>query len=836
MALWILFGLIAALVGMFFEVAGIAWLAGIAVWLLVGLTAGAIGVVGVSVLAVLFGLPGMILTHKPFRRAFVTPKIFAIFKRILPTMSATERDALEAGTTWWDAELFSGKPDWKKLLSAPAPRLTEEEQGFLDNEVEQLCAMVDDWHSTQTWQDLPPQAWKFIREKGFLGMIIPKCYGGKEFSAYMHSQVVMKLSTRSSALAVSVMVPNSLGPAELLLRYGTEEQKNHYLPRLAAGQELPCFALTSPYAGSDAAAIPDTGVVCRDMFQGRETLGLRVTWSKRYITLGPIASLLGLAFHVTDPDGLLGGEADLGITCALIPTSHPGVVTGRRHWPLNAVFQNGPTTGENVFIPMAWVIGGRERIGQGWRMLMECLAAGRAISLPSTNVGMAKMAVRGVGAYCAIRQQFKTPIGKFEGVQEALARMGGNLYLMDAARRLSAAAVDLGEKPAVISAIAKYHVTERGRMVVNDGMDILGGKGICMGPGNFLARAYQQLPIGITVEGANILTRCLIIFGQGAIRSHPYVLKEMHAVAEPDRGKGEADFDAAFFGHLGFTLRNFARALVYGLSGGLFAAAPDSAPQELAPYYRAVNRLSAGFAFMTDLSMFALGGELKHRERLSARLGDVLSQLYLVSAVLKRFEDEGRPRSDLPLAHWAIHDALLNAQRAMAGVLANFPNTGLAVLARIALFPLGLPYYPPSDALAGEVAHAVQTAGDSRMRLLAGSYVHHDANDAIACIEQAFGLWPQVEAIEKRLKATIRDGGLAPLPQNLAAVDEWAKSAAAKGMLTAEEHGTLTDFARLAARAIHVDDFAQDFDAGSYRRVEDPHRHRESAQRLARAI
>ncbi len=838
MALWILLGLIAALVGMFFEVSGIVWLCGIAVWLLVGFSAGAIGGVALIVLALLFGIPGVILARKSLRRSLVTPKIFAKFKKILPAMSPTERDALEAGTTWWDADLFSGMPQWKKLLQAPAPRLTEEEQTFLDNEVEQLCAMVDDWHSTQTWQDLPPHAWQFVKDKGFLGMIIPKQYGGKGFSAYMHSQVVMKLSTRSSALAVSVMVPNSLGPAELLLHYGTEEQKDHYLPRLAAGKELPCFALTSPYAGSDAAAIPDIGVVCSDMFEGSETLGLRVTWSKRYITLGPIATLLGLAFRVSDPDGLLGGGEDLGITCALIPTKHPGVVTGRRHWPLNAVFQNGPTSGENVFIPMDWVIGGQAQIGRGWRMLMECLAAGRAISLPSTNVGMAKMAVRGVGAYCAIRHQFKTPIGKFEGVQEALARMGGNLYLMDAARRLSAGAVDMGEKPAVISAIAKYHVTERGRMVVNDGMDILGGKGICMGPGNFLARAYQQLPIGITVEGANILTRCLIIFGQGAIRSHPYVLKEMHAVHEPDQRKGEADFDDAFFGHVGFALRNFARSLVYGLSAGLLAAAPDAAPEELAPYYRAVSRMSAAFAFMTDLAMFTLGGELKRRERISARLGDVLSQLYLVSAVLKRFEDDGRPRNDLPLAHWAILDALQKAQLAMVGVLENFPNVGLSVFARIVMFPLGLPYYAPSDALGSEVAHALQTAGDTRTRLLAGSYVHRDAADSIACIEQAFNLWPEVEAIEKRLKATIHDHGLEPLPQSLPLMENWARTAAAKNMITPQEQGVLFDFARLATRAVHVDDFAQDFDAGSYRRSEEaPHHEPDNArERLTRVM
>lgn len=817
MALWILVALIAMLAAMYFEVSGKWWLSGIGAWLLLGVVTDTIGGIAAIILVLLIGLPAVVLASRPLRRALLTPKIFQLFKRILPAMSATERDALEAGTTWWDADLFSGKPDWHNLLKTPAPVLNEEEQAFLDNEVEALCAMVDDWDTTQVWQDLPPQAWQFIKDKGFLGMIIPRKYGGKQFSAYMHSQVVMKLSTRCSALAVSVMVPNSLGPAELLLHYGTEEQKNHYLPRLAAGRELPCFALTSPYAGSDAAAIPDIGVVCREQFEGKETLGLRVTWSKRYITLGPIASLLGLAFHVHDPQHLLGNEEELGITCALIPTSHPGVVTGRRHWPVNAVFQNGPTSGDKVFIPMEWVIGGQAQIGKGWRMLMECLAAGRAISLPSTNVGMAKLAVRGVGAYAAIRRQFKTAIGKFEGVQEALARMGGNLYLMDAARRLSACAVDMGEKPAVISAIVKYHVTERGRAVVNDGMDILGGKGICMGPGNFLARAYQQVPVAITVEGANILTRCLIIFGQGAIRSHPYVLKEMNATRDTDGQRALHDFDAAFFDHVGFVFGNLARALVHGLTGALLAPAPQTAAPEMQVYYRAVSRLSAAFALLTDLSMFTLGGELKRRERISGRLGDVLSQLYLVSAVLKRFEDDGRPVADLPYAHWAIQDALTRAQQAITGVLENFPNRFLAILARIVIFPLGLPYRNPTDALGSQVAQAMQTAGDSRNRLLADSFVHARSDDAIAGLEQAFALLPRVEAIEKRLKPAIYDGTLESIPQSLISLKDWATTAAIKGLITPVEHEAITSFARLADRAVQVDDFAQDFDAGSYK-------------------
>jgi acyl-CoA dehydrogenase len=754
-----------------------------------------------------------VLAIPALRRSLVTPHIFALFKRILPAMSDTERDALEAGTTWWDADLFSGRPDWNKFLKLPRPTLTTEEQAFLDHEVKTLCELVDDWEATQVWQGLPAPAWQYARDKGFLGMIIPKMYGGKAFSAYMHSQVVMQLSTRCSALAVQVMVPNSLGPAELLLHYGTDQQKDYYLPRLASGAEIPCFALTSPYAGSDAAAIPDTGVVCMGQFEGRETLGLSISWDKRYITLGPIATLLGLAFRVVDPDKLLPPDATPGITCALIPTTHTGVVIGRRHWPLNAVFQNGPTSGDKVFIPMEWIIGGPQQIGKGWRMLMECLAAGRAISLPSASVGTAKLAVRGTSAYCAIRRQFKTAIGKFEGVQEALARMGANLYMMDATRKLSALAVDLGEKPAVISAIAKYHVTERGRAVVNDGMDILGGKGICMGPSNFLARAYQQIPIAITVEGANILTRCLIIFGQGAIRSHPYVLREMRATAEADQRKGEHDFDAAFFGHVGFVCANAVRALWYGLTGGLTASVPKQAADEMAGYYRAVGRLSTAFALMTDMSMFVLGGELKRRERISARLGDALSLMYLVSATLKRYEDDGRQESDAVYVHWSVRDALNKAALALGGVLENFPNRPAAVLARLLAFPFGLPYAPPSDELGAAVAVAMQTPGSSRERLLADGYLADDLRDPVACGELAFALLPLVESIEHRLKPAIKSGKLDSIPQSLPEMEGWITQAAAQGLLMPEERPAMSDFARFTDLSVRVDDFPADLGA-----------------------
>jgi acyl-CoA dehydrogenase len=763
----------------------------------------------------------------PVRRALITPHLLALFKRILPTMSDTERDALEAGTTWWDADLFSGRPDWTKLLAYGRATLTAEERHFLDHDVEHLCELVNDWE-TQQQLDLPSQAWAYMKSQGFLGMIIPRQYGGKQFSAYMHSQVVMKLSSRCSALAVTVMVPNSLGPAELLLHYGTEEQKNYYLPRLAAGTEIPCFALTSPYAGSDAASIPDLGVVCMGMHEGRATLGFRLTWNKRYITLAPVATLLGLAFQTSDPDHLLSDNDAPGITCALIPASHDGVVIGWRHHPLNAAFQNGPTSGNDVFIPIDWVIGGQAQGGKGWRMLMECLAAGRAISLPSSSVGMGKMAVRGTGAYAAVRRQFNMPIGKFEGVQEALARMGANLYLMDAARTLAAHAVDLGEKPAVISAIVKYHVTERGRALVNDGMDILGGKGICVGPNNFLASAYQQIPIAITVEGANILTRSLIIFGQGAIRAHPYVLREMAAVNESDGRKALRDFDATFFGHVGFVLGNLARGLWYGLGGARLAAVPDAGAPALAPYYRALTRLSTAFAVMTDMSMFVLGGELKRRERLSARLGDVLAQLYLASSVLKRYEDDGRPEADLPYVHWALQDALVKAQQGLTGVLDNFPARVLAVLLRTSLFPFGLPHRPPSDELGSEVALALQTPGADRERLLADGYVANDGShgaDPVACAERALALLPEVLHIEKRLKDTPEGAALRHLPQSLSAMQQWLATAKAAGNVNCQEHNTLLEYARLVDGLIQVDDFAPDTahqaHSGGVRRLDD---------------
>jgi acyl-CoA dehydrogenase len=810
---WFILLLIAgALALVYVEGRALWWLAFMIVWVAAVRVSGAAGVAGTTLWAIVLVLPALAFAVKPLRRAWLTKPVLDVFRKILPEMSPTERDAIEAGTVWWDAELFSGRPHWDKLLGYGPATLTVEEQAFLDNECEQLCDLANDWETTMVWQDLSPQAWQFVKERGFLGMIIPKRYGGKQFSAYAHSQVIMKLATRCSAAAVSVMVPNSLGPAELLMHYGTEEQKNHYLPRLARGEEIPCFALTSPYAGSDAAAIPDVGIVCKGMFDGRETLGFRVTWDKRYITLGPIATVLGLAFRALDPEHLLGATDEPGITCALIPTDHPGVNIGRRHWPLNAVFQNGPNSGKDVFIPLDWVIGGRAQVGNGWRMLMECLAAGRAISLPSSNVGMAKLAVRGTGAYAAVRRQFRAAVGKFEGVQEALGRMGGNLYVMDAARRLSAHAVDLGEKPSVISAIAKYHITERARMVINDAMDVAAGKGICMGPSNFLARAYQQVPIAITVEGANILTRCLIIFGQGAIRCHPYVLKEMSATREADPATALRDFDDAFFGHVAFTLSNVVRSFVYGITGGAFIVKPRAAHAPLHAYYRAATRLATVFALLADVSMFVLGGDLKRRERISARLGDVLSQLYLISATLKRFEDEGRQEDDLPLVRWGVEDSLYRAQQALDGVLANYPNRFAAGLVRALAFPLGLPHREPSDRLGSEIAELMQTPGAARNRLVSDSYVPHPDVDALGYGELVFELNPRFTQIEQKLREAVKERRLEPMPQSVVQLAAWADAALQQGLIDADERRVLGDYARYAAQVVKVDDFPADFD------------------------
>jgi len=765
--------------------------------------------IAVTLLAAVAAAFIVMIGVRPLRRALISRPIFSTYKKILPQMSETERDALEAGTVWWDGELFRGKPDWNKLLAYPVPKLTAEEQSFLDNEVEEACRLVDDWKVSHEDQDMTPEAWKYIKDKGFLGMIIPKKYGGLEFSAYAHSQVVTKLSTRSSALSVSVMVPNSLGPAELLLHYGTDAQKNHYLPRLAKGLEIPAFALTSPWAGSDAASIPDVGIVCKGMWQGKEVIGMRVTWDKRYITLGPVCTILGLAFHLYDPDGLLGNKKHIGITCALVPWDHPGVETRRRLFPLNAMFMNGPTRGKDVFMPLDFIIGGQAMAGHGWRMLMECLAAGRSISLPSSNTGMAQLTARAVGAYARVRSQFKMAVGKFEGVEEALTRIGAYTYMMDAVRKMTAGAVDLGEKPSVVSAIAKYHVTERARIVVNDGMDVIGGKGICLGPSNFLGRAYQQIPIGITVEGANILTRSLILFGQGAIRCHPYVLKEMQAAHEPDATKGLVDFDQALFGHIAFTIRHAFGAFFTGITGSHFVSTPSNVAPETKRYYQQLTRFSAGFAFLSDISMLVLGGELKRREKLSARLGDILSMMYLCSATLKRYESEGRQAADAPMMHWAIWDAMYKAQQAFDGVIDNFPNKLIGRLLYRIIFPLGKPYAVPSDRIGHQVAKLLIEPSAARDRLTAEAFVPRTEKEPVGAIELALQATLDAEPIDTKIREAEKKGLLDDNPD--ANVRDVAHAAFAAGIVTAAEYAILKRRNELRDIVIRVDDFPMDF-------------------------
>jgi acyl-CoA dehydrogenase len=788
----------------YFRVSRFGWLAGTGITILaLDWWSGVSGIVTFVLWAVFVAAAGITLMPA-LRRSLISDRLLVWFRRVLPQVSQTEQEALDAGTVWWDGELFSGKPAWQKLLATPQPRLNSEEQAFLDGPVEELCRSCDDWEITHELNDLPDTVWQFIKDQGFLGMIIPKEYGGLGFSAYAHSQVIQKLATRNATACVSVMVPNSLGPAELLLHYGTDQQKNYYLPRLAKGLEMPCFALTSPDAGSDAGGIPDFGVVCKGMHEGMNTIGIRVTWDKRYITLGPVATLLGLAFKLYDPEGLLGDEQDIGITLALIPTSHPGVNIGRRHFPLNSSFMNGPNSGEDVFIPLDWVIGGREYAGQGWRMLMESLAAGRSISLPSSSAGAAKIAARTTGAYARVRSQFKLPIGKFEGVDEAMARIGGNTYVIESARRLTAGAVDLGEKPSVISAIVKYHATERGRQVLNDAMDVHGGKGICLGPNNYLGRAYQQIPIGITVEGANILTRTMMIFGQGAIRCHPYVLKEIAAAGESDKLRASEDFDAAFWGHAGFFVSNVARSLLLGLTDARLTRAPGS-PATLKPYYQQLTRMSAAFAFAADVSMIFLGGNLKRKEKLSGRLGDILSEMYLASAVLKRFEDDGRQRDDLPLVHWALQDGLARIQRAFYGVFENFPNRFAAIVMRLTVFPWGRVYSEPEDRLGSEIARIMMEPSEARERLSDNTFVWRKQDDPVGCLELALEAAPAGEAAESKLRSAIKAGNIGGYTES-----EQLDNAISSGAMTEDDASALRRFWTLRRQCIMVDDFPKD--------------------------
>lgn len=770
----------------------------IVIWLLAVLITGSWHN-GVWILALMASAILLIINVPALRLSLISKPSLKLLKKNLPRISNTEQQALEAGNTWWDAELFSGKPDWKHLRDLSSSSLTQEEKVFIDGPVETLCQQLDDWKITHQDLDLSPEIWQLLRQQGFFGMVIPKQYGGLGFSAIAHSEIVMKIASRSITAAVTVMVPNSLGPGELLRHYGTEAQKNYFLPRLARGEEIPCFALTGPEAGSDASAIPDIGIVCKQDFEDqKDVLGIRLNWEKRYITLAPVATLLGLAFQLQDPDQLLGEKENIGITLALIPTKTQGINIGKRHFPLNIPFQNGPIWGEDVFIPMEWLIGGVEQAGSGWQMLVECLGEGRGISLPALATGAGKLLSHTTGAYAGVRKQFGVPIGRFEGIEEPLAEILATTYIMDAGRRLTATAIDQEQKPAVVTALLKYQLTERMRVIVNHAMDIQGGSGICLGPDNYLGRLYQAVPIGITVEGANILTRSLIVFGQGAIRCHPYLLQEIKAAQSDDLEL----LDKTLFAHFGFVLGNLSRSIWFGFSNAFFESPGTPMTRK---YYRRLMRLSAGFALLTDYALLTLGGTLKRRERLSGRFADILANLYLCSAVLKHFEDQGEPYADQPLLDYSCQSLIHDAQQAMLAVFYNLPMPMAGKLLRFFMFPFGKPYSPPSDKLIHNTAQLAIKPSATRKRLCAGIYLSDLPDDRTGRIEHAFLLAHQAKAAETRLKRLVKDKRLVSTTEALR-----IEEALDKSLITEEEASLLLKAREAMLNAIQVNAFEVD--------------------------
>lgn len=766
----------------------------------------AFGIFGITswgstiIVALVYAAIAAPLNLPQIRKTYLTLPILKIYQKMLPQLSETEKVALDAGTVGWEGDLFSGRPRWSQLLRKRTPELTVEEKAFIDGPLEELCDMVDTWDISHSRADLPEEIWNHLKVHGFFGLVIPKEYGGNGFSALAHRAVLQKVSGLSAEVSSSIAVPNSLGPAELILHYGTEEQKNYYLPRLAKGKEIPCFGLTGPTAGSDATSIPDHGIVCKGQWEGEEVLGVRLNFDKRYITLAPVATVIGLAFRMYDPDQLLGDKEDIGISLALIPRDTEGVDVGNRHLPLNVPFQNGPIRGKDVFIPLSALIGGTSMMGQGWRMLVECLSVGRAISLPSCGTGAAKMVSLATGSYARIRKQFNMPIGRFEGVEEALARIAGLTYAASAVSKMTAVAVDQGEKPSVPSAIAKYHATEYARTAITDSMDIHGGKGIIMGPGNYLGRAWQGAPIWITVEGANILTRSMMIFGQGAIRCHPYVLKQMAAVNQSDKRKRLNDFDKALWGHIGLSVGNAVRSMVLGLSFSRFAAVPGD--RRTRRYYRKLSRYSSAFAFLADVCMLTFGGKLKQKEYISARLADVLSQLYISSAMLKRFEDQGRPAADQAILAWAFHDSIYRMQEALRGVIDNLPNPVMRLGLSAIIFPFGKRERKPNDRLNHKVAQLLINPGETRDRLTDGTYSANREGHLIGFMEDLLPRVIAAEPLERKMLKAQRSGQVTGLSS-----DEQLDSALAAGVLTETETEMLRQVRADTFKVISVDDF-----------------------------
>jgi acyl-CoA dehydrogenase len=800
LSLMLLTLLIVALLCAFYGMSLPAWTAASGAVLVAFAATGSVTWPTMALAFLVFLLVALPFNYRPWRKQFFSAPFLQQYLRMLPTLSATEEVALQAGTVGWEGELFAGNPDWKKLQDMPFLELSVEEQAFVDGPVEELCDMLNQWEITHRDADLSPATWEFLKRHRFFGMIIPKTYGGLGFSALAHRAVLQKISSVSAVAGSHVAVPNSLGPAELLLHYGTEEQKSYYLPRLARGEEIPCFGLTGPAAGSDATSIPDYGIVCKSEHKGETVTGVRLNFDKRYITLAPVATLVGLAFRLYDPDGLLGGASDLGISIALVPRNTKGLEIGMRHLPLNVPFQNGPIRGKDVFVPLDALLGGVKMAGQGWRMLIEQLAVGRAITLPSSSTGGTKMAALATGAYARIRRQFNLPIGRFEGVEAGLARIAANTYATSALSRMTASAVDLGERPAVSSAIAKYHATEKGREVITDAMDIHGGKGIILGPKNYLGRGWQGMPVWITVEGANILTRSMMIFGQGAIRCHPYVLQEMAAARLPDAAERIDRFDRLMFAHIGFSIRNAVRSLALGLSFGKFAAVPRD--RRTAKYYQKLSRYSASLAFVSDIAMLTLGSKLKHKEHLSARLGDVLSQLYICSAMLKRYEAIGRPAADQAILAWAFHDAIYKIQVALRLVVDNFPNPLIRSLLRLVVFPLGRRERAPGDRLTHKVAQLLLAPSDTRERLTHGVYKSARSGHPVGLMEQALPKVIAAEPLERKLLKALKAGEVEGITWA-----EQVRHAVAGNVLTAAEAAILAETRELVEEIIAVDEF-----------------------------
>lgn len=734
-------------------------------------------VVGIPII-----LMSIILLVAPLREALIAKPAFNILSKAMPSMSITEREALEAGTSWWEKELFMGAPDWQKFDQYPYPKLSVEEQSFVDNEVQQLCAMLDEWKIHHKDKNLPPEVWQFIKDKGFLGLIIPKSFGGKQFSAFAQSRIMSKIASRSLTAAVSCMVPNSLGPGELLLHYGTTAQKQRYLPGLANGTEIPCFGLTSPEAGSDAGAIPDTGIVCYGAYQGQEVLGLKMNFSKRWITLAPIATVIGLAFKLYDPDSLLGdkSKSEYGITCALIPASHEGIKIGARHNP-GAPFMNGTVEGTDIFIPIDWIIGGQQNAGKGWRMLMECLGVGRGISLPALATAAGEMSYLLVGAFASVRQQFKVSVGHFEGLQEATSDIASDAYMLESFRYMVTCGLNQGGTPAVMTAMAKYYATETMRKVINHGMDVVGGRAIQLGPRNFLALTYQSIPVAITVEGANILTRSLMIFGQGSMRCHPYLFEELQLLQSDDKASALKKFNTLLFKHLAYTFNRAAKALAFGLTGG--SKEGSSAADDFSkPYYAIINRMSADFALTADMALGILAGDLKRKEMLSGRLADIHAHLFIATAILNYYEHGQRTESDQKHAELALNKALYNAQEAFFGFYENFPVKIAATLVKLISFPFGRPVKKPSDELKQQVAQLLLKENSFRAELKKHVYYTTDETDVMGRMESTFQMLLTLQPLwDKFKKAESKDQfkGLT--------FEEHITDAVAVGFITANE-------------------------------------------------